>query len=329
MSKLIGFIGHGWIGKNYADDFERRGFDVVRYGLEEPHINNKERIRDCDIVFIAVPTPTLPDKGFDDSVLREVISLLGSGKIGVIKSTVLPGTTVSIQKENPHVILLHSPEFLVKKTAAFDAANPKRNIIGLPKDTAAHQEAAAKVLEILPRAPYETVCSSHEAELIKYGNNTFLYFKVIFMNLIYELAQSTGSDWDKVRDGIAADPRIGASHTEALHDGGRGVAGHCLTKDLAALSDIYKRVVGCEFGSKIFDSIADKNINLLLESKKGIRELEEIYGKEKMKNILASCKNKLLELEEEVGIIEEILKKEEGVCCSASMNDTGDDKTHF
>ena len=56
----IGFIGQGFIGKNYADDFERRGFEVIRYALEEPYRANKEKIRECDIVFIAVPTPTTP-----------------------------------------------------------------------------------------------------------------------------------------------------------------------------------------------------------------------------------------------------------------------------
>ncbi|MEY3784652.1 MAG: hypothetical protein RLZZ230_974, partial [Candidatus Parcubacteria bacterium] len=50
----IGFIGQGFIGKSYADDFENRGFEVVRYALEELYINNKELIKDCDIVFVAV-----------------------------------------------------------------------------------------------------------------------------------------------------------------------------------------------------------------------------------------------------------------------------------
>jgi len=27
----VGFIGQGWIGKNFADSFEARGFDVVRF----------------------------------------------------------------------------------------------------------------------------------------------------------------------------------------------------------------------------------------------------------------------------------------------------------
>jgi len=60
MGKIIGFIGQGWIGKNYADDFEKRGYETVRYSLEKPYVDNKEKIKDCDLVFIAVPTPTTP-----------------------------------------------------------------------------------------------------------------------------------------------------------------------------------------------------------------------------------------------------------------------------
>jgi predicted dinucleotide-binding enzyme len=32
---LIGFIGQGFIGKNYANDFEKRGYEVIRYANEK------------------------------------------------------------------------------------------------------------------------------------------------------------------------------------------------------------------------------------------------------------------------------------------------------
>ena len=69
MNNTIGFIGQGWIGKHYADEFQARMYDVIRYSLEEPYIQNKERIKECEVVFIAVPTPTTPE-GFDDSIVR-------------------------------------------------------------------------------------------------------------------------------------------------------------------------------------------------------------------------------------------------------------------
>ena len=105
IKKKIGFIGQGWVGKNYADVFENLGFSVVRYSQEPLYVKNKDKISLCDIVFIAVPTPTTV-KGFDDSIVRKVIKLVGKGEIAVIKSTMLPGTTVSIQKKNPKIFVI-------------------------------------------------------------------------------------------------------------------------------------------------------------------------------------------------------------------------------
>ena len=67
---LVGFIGQGFIGKSMADDFEDRGYKIVRYS-KNGFSANKEKIAECDFVFIAVPTPSTP-KGFDDSILLEV-----------------------------------------------------------------------------------------------------------------------------------------------------------------------------------------------------------------------------------------------------------------
>jgi predicted dinucleotide-binding enzyme len=71
----IGFIGQGWIGKNYADNFVDRGYSVVRYALEQPYSDNKDSIKECPIVFIAVPTPTTK-QGFDDSYVRDALTVL-------------------------------------------------------------------------------------------------------------------------------------------------------------------------------------------------------------------------------------------------------------
>jgi UDP-glucose 6-dehydrogenase len=185
-SPKIGFIGQGFIGKNYADDFERRGFSVVRYALEQPFVQNKDRIKECDIVFIAVPTPTTPE-GYDDSIVRSAVALARDGATVVIKSTLLPGTTESIQKSFPKKYVMHSPEFLRVTQAARDAAFPDRNIIGITSKK--HQTAAEEFIELLPTAPYKLICSAREAEYIKYAGNTFLYMKVMFANP--ELATSS------------------------------------------------------------------------------------------------------------------------------------------
>src|SRR3989338_3254287 len=218
-NKKIGFIGQGWIGQNYADDFERRGFEVVRYGLEEPHIHNGDKIAECDIVFIAVPTPSTIE-GFDDSILRSAVKKVGSGHIVVIKSTILPGTTQSIQADNPDIFVMHSPEFLTEATAEYDAANPIRNIIGIIEDNEMLRVKAGAVMAVLPRALYELICLAKEAELIKYGGNNWFYFKVIFINMLYDLANELGCDLTVIRNSLAADPRIGSTHLNPVHNSG-------------------------------------------------------------------------------------------------------------
>jgi UDPglucose 6-dehydrogenase len=273
----IGFIGQGMVGKNMADDFEDRGYEVVRYSLEPEYIANKEKIEDCDVVFIAVPTPTTP-KGFDDSILRKEVKLIGKGKLAVIKSTILPGITESIQKENLDIYILHSPEFLVAASANTDVRNPERNLIGIPIDNKEYQKKAQLVLSLLPRASYERILLSKETELIKYIGNNFLFMKVVFMNLMYDLSKKMDADWSKVSEAVSNDGRIGKSHMNPIHDGGRGAGGHCFPKDFEALLQFYKQRVADKEGEKVLESIRDKNTQLLKESNKDKSILKGIYG---------------------------------------------------
>jgi nucleotide sugar dehydrogenase len=273
----IGFIGQGWIGKHYANDFEQREYDVVRYGLEPEYEINKNEISLCDIVFIAVPTPTT-ETGFDDSIVRKVIPLVGKDKIAVIKSTIVPGTTESIQKEFPDVYVLHSPEFLVEATAAYDAAHPNRNIIGIPVEDGVYREKAQMVLNVLPDAPYETIMRARDAEFVKYAGNNYLFMKVMYMNLLYDLVIGMGGNWEPIKDALIHDPRIGRSHMEPVHKGGRGAGGHCFIKDFEAYRRMYDELVGEPFGTAFLKAAAELNIKFLTESKKDLDLLQGVYG---------------------------------------------------
>lgn len=281
----IGCIGQGFIGKHMADDFEERGYRVVRFGLEEQFKENNKKIAACDVVFIAVPTPTTPD-GFDASIVRSVLGLVGPRKIAVIKSTVLPGTTKELARLYPDLHIVHAPEFLREKSAAIDARQPTRTIIGIPEATSAYQEVATQLLAILPKAPYELVCSSDEAELIKYGGNCFLALKVVYMNLLANVAENRGASYATIAKAIAADDRIGESHMKVI-DGsdtatsykGRGAGGHCFPKDLAALREFYVR----EFkddnrGIEFLLAVENLNRSLLENSGKDTELMRAIYG---------------------------------------------------
>lgn len=281
---LIGFIGQGWIGKNYSDDFENRGYTLVRYSLEEPYLNNREKIKDCKIVFIAVPTPTKPETGFDDTMLKEALGNVKQGATVVIKSTILPGTTERLQAEFKDIYLMHSPEFLREKTATHDAANPERNIVGIPFDNEEYRKRAEEVLNVLPKAPYQKICSVKDAEIIKYAGNVYLYIKVVYANILHDLVEKQGGDWETVREALVADPRIGDSHLYPIHassvgtSSGRGAGGNCFIKDFAAFSEEYKKLIGDKYGVEMLDAIKNKNLDLLIGSGKDMELLKGVYG---------------------------------------------------
>ncbi len=276
---LIGFIGQGWIGRNYANDFEKRGFKVVRYGIEEAYKANKDAIATCDIVFIAVPTPTTPT-GFDDHTVREVIKLVGKGKIAVIKSTIIPTRTKEIQKENPSIFVLHSPEFLSEATAEHDAAFPKRNIIGIPVSNPEYKKKAALVMSVLPIAPYSKICDSTDAEIIKYGRNTLGFARVIMANIFYDLTLAAGGNWAAVQEAMSADPDNGPTYMNPIHKSGRGAGGNCFIKDFAAFSRVYSELVNDPDGIELLRKFEEKNLSLLTSTQKDLNLLKGVYGAE-------------------------------------------------
>ncbi len=276
----IGFIGQGWIGKNYADDFEKRGYGTVRYALEAPYVSNKEKIQECDITFIAVPTPTTP-AGFDASIVEGALKLVAPGRIAVIKSTVLPGTTARLQEEHPQITLLYSPEFLSEATAAHDAANPFSNILGLPVDDDAHRKAAETVLAVLPKAPFVHTCTSTEAELVKYAHNLNGYFQIQLSNLLYDAAQALGADWGKVQAALEADPYISNRYSKPVHKTGRGAGGGCFIKDFSAFRALYEKLQPQDArGQAVLAALEAKNIELLKTSGKDQELLRGVYGEQ-------------------------------------------------
>jgi len=278
----IGFIGQGFIGKNMADDFEARGYKVVRYDNEN-NIANKDRIKTCKFVFIAVPTPTTP-RGFDDSIVRSVLKLVGDGKTAIIKSTVKIGTTEKFQKLYPHKYILHSPEFLTEKNVVNDTKFPVRNIIGY---TARSKPKATAVLRLLPKAPHNFLVGSREAELTKYMGNNFLFLKVIFANIVYNLARRKKVDYDIVANMVACDARIGGSHLAVKHQSGhgskpgRGAGGHCFIKDMAAFVEMFKEEPIRNKEDKairdLLNCMVRLNNRLLMDTKKDLDLLSEIY----------------------------------------------------
>lgn len=274
----IGFIGQGYVGSNSADDFEARGYAVVRYSLEPAYISNKDAIRSCDVVFVAVPTPTTPN-GFDASIADEALTLVGAGARVVIKSTLLPGTTVELQKKYPNIVVLFSPEFLCEATAAHDAAHPLFNIVGLSEDSLVHRRAAEEVLALLPKSERVHVMTATGAELFKYAHNLQGYMRVMLSNILYDTGTTLGVPWNEVQALMDTDPMMSPYYNAPIHKSGRGAGGHCFIKDMAAFARLYRELHPHDTaGASVLRALEEKNRVLLHSTEKDQDLVRGVYG---------------------------------------------------
>ena len=100
MEKInVGIIGFGFVGESQAFAFSPIA-NVFIYDVDPLRsVNTLDEVLKCDFVFVCVPTPMQNDGTQDKSFIEDVFSNSRKGPIYIIKSTVIPGTTKSLQKK--------------------------------------------------------------------------------------------------------------------------------------------------------------------------------------------------------------------------------------
>jgi UDPglucose 6-dehydrogenase len=256
-----------------AQNFRERWYDVTQYSLEEPYVHNKEAVKECDTVFVAVPTPTT-DRKFDGSILERAIreGTAPWQKI-VTKSTILVGTTDKLQELFQDRYFFHSAEFLTEKNAKNDVDNPTRNVVGYTEQS---KQYAQDIMDLLPESPYNILCTAKESEMGKYMSNFMFTSKVVMANIIYDICQKYGIDYDVIRGIAGKDPRIGEWHLSVVDEnGGRGANGHCFPKDLSAVHEMY----GDEsLGHNLLEAVEQYNLDLNLSTDKDVQIIKAVFG---------------------------------------------------
>jgi UDPglucose 6-dehydrogenase len=196
-------------------------------------------IREAEVVFIAVGTPSAADGSADLSHVFKVAETIGKNlegfKVIVTKSTVPVGTADKIKaiiaSHTKHDFAVASnPEFLKEGAAINDFMKPDRVVIG--SDHPKAREALRHLYSAFVRATDRIhVMDARSAELTKYASNALLATRISFMNDLAVLAEKLGADIELVRKGVGADPRIGPKFLFP----GPGFGGSCFPKDIAAL----------------------------------------------------------------------------------------------
>ncbi|RPG57165.1 MAG: UDP-glucose/GDP-mannose dehydrogenase family protein [Flavobacteriales bacterium TMED96] len=245
----IGIIGKGFVGTAVAAGFSpHTGYDAkVRiYDVDPAKSTHSlhETVNESEVIFVSVPTPASKDGAIDLSIIHAVLKDISSvierdDNIILIRSTIVPGTSLKLQKLYPKLNIVFNPEFLTERSAHFDFINQARVILGGDSN---HTEKVAKLYKHRFGAYLPVIQTTYEtAELIKYMNNLFFATKVSFLNEMLLVAEKVDADWEMAVEGFILDGRIGHSHVKVPgHDGKRGFGGSCFPKDIQAMINFAK-----------------------------------------------------------------------------------------
>lgn len=186
-------------------------------------------LKDCEAIFVAVPTPNKDGRINLEYVYSAVKSLKNHapGVPVAVKSTVIPGTASEIYKETG-VRVVSNPEFLREGSAINDTVHPERIVLG--GDQAESVSVFKKIWKFTNAPVIET--TNENAELIKYASNAFLATKISFINEMANLCERIpGCDVDIIAKGMGYDKRIAPYFLKA----GLGFGGSCFPKDTQAI----------------------------------------------------------------------------------------------
>jgi nucleotide sugar dehydrogenase len=232
----IGIIGLGVVGSAIKSSFE----GAHRVHVHDTAKNTKmtEITDNCDLAYICVPTPTSKESGTCDvSRIRSTLTQLPDGFSVVIKSTVIPGTTKILEEEFSHLRIAFCPEFLRASHALEDFKSQEIIVVGTNHDDLAetiynnHKDAGIEVQDGF----FQTTPT--QAEIVKYAMNSFFAMKVIFGNQFQKLTSHLGEEWGLIKRILIYPRKRGITDTHLDDLGNYGFGGHCLPKDVAAISN--------------------------------------------------------------------------------------------
>lgn len=249
-------------------------------------LDHREAIRNSDISFVIVPTPSNEQGAFSLQyaawAFREIGCALAeknSYHTIVLTSTVLPGSTrhgllpileeASGKKCGKDFGLCYSPEFIALGSIIHDFLHPDFTLVGeFDERSGTHLETC--YAEIMPDHPPCKRMTLENAELTKISVNSFVTTKISYANMLAALCeQIPGGDIDVVSDALGTDKRIGRQYLT----GAIGYGGPCFPRDNVALGYLAQLL---ESGAELADTTDQLNRSL---PKKIIKRIEQYLKK--------------------------------------------------
>ena len=295
----IGVVGVGRLGICFALLLERAGHQVLGCDIRanyvaglnrkqivtnEPQVadmlaastnfqattDTRQVIKDNDIVYIMVATPSLADGSYDVSAVWRVVEDVKecdfdlTGKVLIVGCTTNPGDCAQIQAElaDQGVKVLYNPEFIAQGSIVRDLQQADMVLIG-GNDQAVMDQYAQLYTDIQTTTPQIHTMSLTAAEIVKIGVNCFLTTKISYANTLGQVLIRSGleDDIERALAAVGADTRVGNKYLKF----GFGFGGPCLPRDNRSFGH-YADKLGLKFNlGAVIDGFNREHADFLLK----------------------------------------------------------------
>ena len=297
----IGVIGAGRLGICFALLCEQAGYDVLVSDVRDSYVknlqnkiistnepevakllsnssklsattNNLKVIRECDVIYTLVATPSSKDGSYDVSAVWKVVEDLKKagkknvdGKTFVIGCTTNPGDCEKIQQElkDLNVDVFYNPEFIAQGTIIKDLRRADMVLIG-GKSNETYDNLCELYNKIQETPPKISIMSTTAAELVKLAVNCYLTTKISYANMVGQVMSLSGMEEEipTVLGAIGDDTRVGRRYLNF----GFGFGGPCLPRDNRAFA-AYAKELGLDYNlGETTDNFNDKHSDFLKEN---------------------------------------------------------------
>ena len=277
----IGLIGAGRLGICLALLIEQEGYHVIASDVREDYINdlqnkkinstepqvqellehsinlefttdNRKVIRESDIIFTLVQTPSLEDGSYDvsavwkvvEDIKQEMSSIANYPKSFVVGCTTNPGDCDQFKDALPESVdVYYNPEFIAQGSIVDDLRHADMVLLGGEGQHSGALEMIYYQIQNGFKAANVSTMSVRAAELTKIAVNCFLTTKITYANQVGQVMIRDGMEDEiiKVLKAIGSDSRIGTKYLNY----GFGFGGPCFPRDNRAFA-AYAEKIGVE-----------------------------------------------------------------------------------
>jgi UDPglucose 6-dehydrogenase len=276
----VGVIGAGRLGICFALLLEQAGYDVIVSDCRQDYVaalndrviitnepgveellddaknftattDNIEVIKQCDVIFTLVATPSLPDGSYDVSAVWQVVHDFQNanapinGKTFVVGCTTNPGDCENFQSQLDvyGVDVYYNPEFIAQGSIIKDLQKADMVLIGGPEGK--HKDFLFEIYHKIQTTEVKiNFMSSTAAEIVKLAVNCYLTTKISYANMVGEVLTLSGleNEIPTVLKAIGEDSRVGKKYLGY----GFGYGGPCLPRDNRSFG-AYAQKLGLEY----------------------------------------------------------------------------------